>query len=174
VHRVAVIGIGNVLAADDGVGPFVVRTLEARWVLPDDVQVLDAGTPGLDLTAYISGLDAVVIVDAVKASGAPGELRLYDREGLVKRSPVLALSPHEPGVREAIMNAEFIGVAPGVIRLVGIIPGSTAYEIGLTPEVRAAVPAAVRQVVEELRAVGVEVAERAPPREPDLWWERKP
>jgi len=174
VHRVAVIGIGNVLAADDGVGPFVVRTLEARWVLPDDVQVLDAGTPGLDLTAYISGLDAVVIVDAVKASGAPGELRLYDREGLVKRSPVLALSPHEPGVREAIMNAEFIGVAPGVIRLVGIIPGSTAYEIGLTPEVRAAVPAAVRQVVEELRAVGVEVTDRAPPREPDLWWERKP
>jgi hydrogenase maturation protease len=135
--RVAVIGIGNVLAGDDAVGPHVVRQVEARYALPAGVEVLDAGTPGYDLTAFLAGLDAAILVDAVRAQGAPGELRTYDRAALLERGPVLALSPHEPGVR-------------------------------------AALPGAVAQVARELAAVGVDVRERTPPAEPDLWWEREP
>jgi hydrogenase maturation protease len=174
VARIAVIGIGNVLTGDDAVGPYVVKVLEASHELPPDVELLDAGTPGLDLTAYLAGLEAVVIVDAVKARGAPGELKLYDREALLKKSPVLAMSPHEPGVREALMNGDFMGVTPKVVRLVGVIPGAVDLGCELSPAVRAAVPRAVAQVLEELRALGVEAKERVPPRAPDLWWERKP
>lgn len=172
--RIGVFGIGNVLMGDDALGPYVVRVLEATYELPDDVQVLDAGTPGLDLTAYFAEVERVIIVDAVKAKGPGGELRLYDKEALMKKSPVLAMSPHEPGVREAIMHADFMGCAPKTIRLVGIVPGSVDYRLGLTPEALAAVPRAVAQVVEELRALGVEPKPRVPPRAPDLWWERKP
>jgi hydrogenase maturation protease len=172
--RIAVLGIGNVLTGDDAVGPYVVQTLDAAWELPEDVQVLDAGTPGLDLTAYMAGMEAVILVDAVKARGGPGELRLYDKEGLLKKSPVLAMSPHEPGVREALLNADFMGVAPKVVRLVGIIPATVDLGCALSPEVRAAVPGAVARVLEELRALGVEAKPRVPARSPDLWWERKP
>ena len=172
--RVAIIGIGNVLTGDDAIGPHVVRVVEARYALPDEVQVIDAGTPGYDLTAFMAGLDAVLLVDAVKAKGAAGELRVYDRAELVAKPPVLAMSPHEPGVREAIMNADFMGVTPKVVRLVGVIPAATATGIGLSTAVRAAVPAAVARVAEELAALGVTIAERSPPREPDLWWERRP
>lgn len=172
--RVAVIGIGNVLTGDDAVGPHVVRVVEARYELPQTVQVIDAGTPGYDLTAFLVGLDAALIVDAVKAKGAPGELRVYDKAELVSRGPVLALSPHEPGVREALLNADFMGVTPPVVRLVGVIPAGAGTGIGLSPAVRAAIPAAVARVADELVALGVPVKERVPPREPDLWWERKP
>lgn len=172
--RIAIIGIGNILTGDDAVGPHVVRVLEARYELPEGVQVIDAGTPGYDLTAFLVGLDAALIVDSVRAKGAPGELRVYDRAELVSKRPVLAVSPHEPGVREALLNADFIGVTPPVVRLVGVIPTATESGIGLSPAVRAAIPAAVARVAEELRALGVEVRERVPPREPDLWWERKP
>jgi hydrogenase maturation protease len=174
VSRIAVIGIGNVLTGDDAVGPTVVKLLEAGFELPEDVQVLDAGTPGLDLTAYLAGLEAVVLVDAVKAKGAPGEIRVYDKAQLVDRAPVLATSPHEPGVREALLNAEFIGVAPPVARLVGIVPGQVSTGIALSDPVRAALPRAVEAVLAELRALGVEVRSRTPPAVPDLWWERKP
>jgi hydrogenase maturation protease len=174
VARVAIIGIGNVLTGDDAVGPYVVRVVEARYDLPDSVQVIDAGTPGYDLTAFLVGLDAALLVDSVKAKGAPGELRVYDRAELVKRPAVLAMSPHEPGVREALLNADFMGVTPPVVRLVGIIPAATESGIGLSPPVRDAIPAAVARVADELRALGIEVKERAPAREPDLWWERKP
>jgi hydrogenase maturation protease len=174
VPRIAIIGIGNVLTGDDAVGPHVVRVVEARYALPDGVQVIDAGTPGYDLTAFLVGLDAAILVDAVKAKGAPGELRVYEKAELVSRRPILAMSPHEPGVREALLNADFMGVTPGVVRLVGVIPAATATGIGLSEAVRAAVPGAVAAVAAELGAVGVAVRERTPPREPDLWWERRP
>ena len=172
--KIAVIGIGNVLAGDDAVGPHVVRVLEARYELPDGVQVIDAGTPGYDLTAFLVGLDAVVLVDAVKAKGSPGEVRLFDERALLEKAPILAMSPHEPGVREALLNARFMGVMPGVVRLVGIVPAATETGIGLSPEVRAGVGAAVESIVRELGALGVALRERVPAREPDLWWERRP
>ncbi len=173
--RVAIIGIGNVLTGDDAVGPTVVRVVEARYALPEGVQVIDAGTPGYDLTAFLVGLDAALLVDSVRArDAAPGELRVYDRAELVSKRPVLAVSPHEPGVREALLNADFIGVTPPVVRLVGVVPAATESGIGLSPAVQAAIPAAVARVAEELRALGVAVAERVPPREPERWWERKP
>ena len=73
MSRIAVIGIGNVLTGDDAVGPHVVRVFEARYAVPADVQVMDAGTPGYDLTAFIAGLEALVLVDSVKAKAAPGD-----------------------------------------------------------------------------------------------------
>lgn len=168
--RIAVVGIGNVLTGDDGVGPYVVQVLDARWDLGEDVSVIDGGTPGLDLTAYMADVEAMIIVDAVKARGAPGELRLYGKEELMKKSPILAMSPHEPGVREALLNADFMGVAPRVFRLVGVIPESTDLRCALSPDVEAAVPAALEAVLAELRALGVTPVERVPPRTPDLWW----
>jgi hydrogenase maturation protease len=175
VAKVAVIGIGNVLAGDDAVGPHVVRVLEARYELPDGVQVIDAGTPGYDLTDFIAGTDAAVLVDAVKArGGAPGDLRLYDGPELLSKPPIQAMSPHEPGVREALLNAQFMGVLPPRVRLVGVVPGATDTGIALSPAVRSAIGAAVDAVVAELGALGVALRRREPPREPDLWWERRP
>jgi hydrogenase maturation protease len=172
--RIAVIGIGNVLTGDDAVGPYVVRVLEAGWDLGPDVEIIDAGTPGLDLTAYMAEVEAIVIVDSVKARGAPGELRTYGKEELMKKSPVLAMSPHEPGVREALLNAEFMGVSPRVFRLVGVIPETVELGCALSPSVEAAVPRALAQVLDELRALGVAPQERVPARAPDLWWTKKP
>jgi len=172
--RIAIIGIGNVLTGDDAIGPHVVRVVEARWELPDGVQVIDAGTPGYDLTALVAGLDAVVLVDAVKAKGIPGEVRTFDKAALLEKKPILALSPHEPGVREALLNADFMGVTPPVVRLVGVIPARTDTGIGLSAEVRAAVPVAAAQVASELAALGIALRERTPHGSPDLWWERVP
>lgn len=148
------------------------RLLEAAWEPPPGVEVVDAGTPGLDLTAYLAGLDAVVLVDAVKAPAPPGTLRVYAKEELLRGSPAIATSPHEPGVREALLHAEFQGVSPPVARLVGIVPAQVETGIRLSPEVRAALPAAVERVVAELEALGATPRRRDPPGAPDLWWER--
>ncbi|HSM92403.1 MAG TPA: hydrogenase maturation protease [Anaeromyxobacteraceae bacterium] len=171
--RVAILGIGNVLMGDDALGPYVVALLEAAWERQDGLQLLDAGTPGLDLTAYLAELDAVLVVDVVKASGPPGEVRAYGKAELVERPPVLAMSPHEPGLREAILNADFQGVCPRSVRLVGVIPESVDYRLGLSAPVRAALPEVVERIRQELAALGVTPAARAAPAEPDLWWERK-
>lgn len=168
----AVLGIGNVLMGDDALGPYVVQVLAAGYELPDGVELLDLGTPGADLALHLEGLDAAVVVDALAARGAPGELRLLDKAQLLDRRPVLPASPHEPGLREALLALEFRGGGPRDVRLVGVIPGRVELGVGLSPEVRAAVPGALDAVLRALAELGVPARPRARPAAPDLWWER--
>jgi hydrogenase maturation protease len=170
--RIGVLGIGNVLMGDDAFGPYVVKLLDAWYEVPPSVEVLELGTPGPDLSLHLQDLDAAVVVDTVKVGGAPGELRLLEKPDLLAKRPVLAASPHEPGLREALFTLEFRGGAPAEVRLVGVIPGEVEMEVGLSPPVRAAVSAALGEVVRQLATLGVHAKPRAEPREPDLWWER--
>jgi len=173
VARISVIGIGNVLEGDDAIGPTVVRVFEARYQAGEEVSVIDGGTPGLDLTAYMMGLDGLVVVDAIKTrSGTAGEVKVYDKKGILNRGPMVALSPHEPGLRESILHAEFQGVSPPVINLVGVVAGSIEFGCQLTPEVRGAIDGAVEAVRVALAGMGVTAVRRDPPLPPDLWWEK--
>ncbi len=172
--RIVVLGIGNVLMGDDAIGPHAVKVLEAGWEFPPEVAVIEAGTPGLDLTVFLHGVEAAVVVDAVHAKGAaPGEIRRYDREALLAGSPVLAMSPHEPGLREALLTMEFTGGGPRQARLVGVVPAGVETGAGLSAAVRAAVPALVEAVLAELASLGARPRRRQHPAEPDLWWERR-
>jgi hydrogenase maturation protease len=137
------------------------------------VTLVEAGTPGVDLAHLMDGYDAVVVVDTVKLRGAPGEVRVLDKAQLLAKDPLLPMSPHEPGLREALFTLEFRGGAPREVRLVGVIPGDgQTLGIGLSAPVRAAVPAAVDEALRQLAGLGVAAAPRVPPAEPDLWWER--
>jgi hydrogenase maturation protease len=174
MSRIGVLGIGNVLMGDDALGPYVVKVLEARYDLPEEVEVQELGTPGADLSLHLDGLDAAVIVDTVKVRGEPGELRLLDKAQLLSKKPILAASPHEPGLREALFTLEFRGGAPRDVRLVGVIPAQVEMEVGLSPPVRAAVEPALDALLLELGRLGVAVKAREDGRAPDLWWERAP
>jgi len=169
---VRVLGLGNVLMGDDALGPWVIHHLEAAYEFPPEVSLVDVGTPGLDLVPYVAGPAGVVLVDAVRSSAAPGSVKLYDREALVRFGPQPRLSPHDPGVTEAILAVEMAGEAPAFVTLVGVVPGRVATGVGLTPAVEDAVPRAAEAVVAALRARGLDVRRR--PGEvsaPLPWWE---
>lgn len=172
--RIAVLGIGNILMGDDAAGPHVVEVLKAAYAFPSDVAVIEAGTPGLDLTSVLHGVETLLVVDSVHAKAPPGTIRVYDRARLLERSPALAMSPHEPGLREALLTMDFHGGGPREVWLVGVVPGQVTTGIGLTPEVRAAIPGLVGEVVARLGALGAAPVARDPPGVPDLWWERRP
>jgi hydrogenase maturation protease len=173
VARILVIGIGNVLEGDDAFGPTVIHLFEAAWTVPEDVEVVDGGTPGLDLTAYMAERDAMIIVDSMSLKGgAPGELRVLDKAGILNRGPIIAMSPHDPGLRESILHAEFQGVSPKILKLIGVVAGDAGFGCFLTPAVRSALPVAVAQVKAELTALGVPVTPRVPAGDPNLWWEK--
>jgi len=169
--RIGVLGIGNVLMGDDALGAHVVKHLEAGWTFPAEVAVVEAGTPGAGLTAQLEGLDAVVVVDTVKMRGEPGEIRVLDKPALLARKPLQPMSPHEPGLREALFAMEFEGTAPPEVRLVGVVPGRVEMGVGLSAPVQAAVEGAVAEVLRQLASLGVAAAPRVPALAPDLWWE---
>ncbi len=170
--EVRVLGLGNVLMGDDAVGPWVIEELLANWEFPDGVCVLDVGTPGLDLTPYLADADAVILVDTVKANGAPGTIHLYSREELVARPAGPRLSPHDPGLTEALFALDLVGCGPREVLLVGVVPGMVARGIGLTPAVRTAVIQAAARVVERLSRLGFPPRAKTSPACVSPWWDR--
>ncbi len=172
LEPVRVLGLGNVLMGDDALGPWVVEALLAGWEFPEGVSVVDVGTPGLDLTPFLADADTVLLVDTVKAAAPPGTLLVYGRRELAGRSPLPRVSPHDPGLTEALFTLELAGAAPRDIVLVGVVPERVEKAVRLSPPVRAAVDAAAGEVVRRLSQMGLPPRPRALATPPTPWWER--
>lgn len=168
---IRILGIGNVLCTDDGLGPYAIKVLESRYEFPAGVEVIDLGTPGMDLTPYLADARLVIVIDTVRGDQEPGSLRLLRDREIVSVPPPSRMSPHEPGLREALMATEFSDSSPDEILFVGVIPESTDQGTSLTPSLMEAVPAVVDAVVEELRRIEMPPTPRDQPAEIDCWWE---
>ena len=170
--NIRVLGLGNVLMSDDGFGPYVVRVLDAFYEFPESVQVIDAGTPGLDLTPYLLDADVVILIDTVTSKGQPGEIVTYQLQDILKNPPQPRLSPHDPGVKEALLTVAAAGAGPTQVLLVGVVPEWVATGVDLSASVRSSIAPVVSLVVTELERLGQPACLRAVPRQPDTWWER--
>jgi len=171
VRGVSVLALGNVLMRDDAWGPWTLAALLAGWELPADVTALDLGTPGLDLSPWVADADVLVLVDTVRAAAAPGTLRVYQRAQILATPLEPRLSPHDPGLKEALLAAELAGTAPRDVVLVGAVPADVSMGIGLTPALRAAVVPGAEAVVRVLAGFGARALPRRAPAEPEVWWE---
>lgn len=170
--EVLVVGMGNVLMRDDALGPHVVRTLAAGWETSPGTAVRDLGTPGADLIAHLRGARALVVIDTVRADGPPGRLLRYEKARLLERAPGPRASPHDPGLKEALLTLSLLGEAPEEVVLLGVIPGDVRSGLGLGPDVRRTVPWVEAAVLRELRRLGHPARPRAEPRKAELWWEQ--
>lgn len=168
---IGVVGLGNVLMGDDAFGPWVIQVLLAEHAFAEGVAVSDLGTPGLDLVPWVTNLGALILVDTVRADAPPGTIRLYRRDEILKHAPQARLTPHDPGLKEALLTAEFAGQAPGEVLLVGAVPERTEMGVGLSPAVRGAVGPAVVEVLRELERLGRPATRRDTPLTPQTWWE---
>ena len=168
---IRVLGVGNVLCTDDGLGPYAIKVLEAEYEFPEGVEVIDVGTPGLDFTPYLAGAKAAIVLDTVSGDQPAGTLRLLRNREVVATPPPSRMTPHEPGLREALMATEFAGSSPEEILLVGVVPETTEGGTRLTDAVEGTVAEVVATVVQELERLGRPAVPRDPPGELDIWWE---
>ena len=173
MKRIAVLGLGSVLMGDDGVGPFAVELLDSRWRFPAGVTLLDLGTPGPDLADYLVGLEAALVVDAIRAPGRPGEVRVFRGEEIDLLPNLPRISPHDPNLRQALLTVELAGQKPGEVILVGVIPERVELGTELSAPVRAALPELEAVLLEELRRLGVPPDRRVRERSPRTWWSRE-
>ena len=133
-----VIGVGNQLFQDEGLGIMAAERL-AAMSLPG-VEVLDGGTLGLAMTPEIEGRRGVLVFDAVVAGGAePGEVLVLQGEE-VPRTRKMLMSVHQIGVVDALHAAELVGTLPDRVAACGIVPHSLEVGWGLSPETEAVIP----------------------------------
>lgn len=147
-----VLGLGNIIMSDDGVGPKVIELLQKDGGLPDDVLLLDGGTLGLDLLPHLEGVQRLIIVDAVEIGKAPGTVvRLTGDE--VPMALETKLSPHQMGMKDLLAVARLMGQLPDEIVLIGVQPACLEMDTELTPLVAAALPTLLAMVQAELAGV---------------------
>lgn len=152
--KVVVLGVGNTLRADEGIGVRVVEALERDYVLPEDVTAIDAGTSSMEMLEDLSHLDFLLVVDAIAAGKPPGTLvRLAGDEVPVffRRN----LSPHGIGLSDVLAALEFMGAEPRETVIIGVQPVSLELSTELTPTVAERLPELVAQAVAELSARGL-------------------
>jgi len=168
-----VLGLGNVLMGDDGFGPAVVRAFETEYIVSPEingVEVVDLGTPGLDLTPWLADAERVVIVDTVKSAAPAGTLRVYTKHDVMRHGPADRVGSHDPGVQETLLRLEFAGRGPEEVTLIGVVPARVASGVQLSLELESAVPRAVGAIVAELERQGIEVHRRGNVRTNPPWW----
>jgi hydrogenase maturation protease len=101
-------------------------------------------------------------------------VKTYRRDEILRHPPAQRITPHDPGLKETLLVLELQGETPPEVFVVGVVPESVDYGVGLSDTVREAVPTAIKEIVAELERLGQPALPRDPPLEPDIWWEREP
>jgi hydrogenase maturation protease len=170
MKKVLIGGIGNVLLGDDGVGPYIARLLTAYYEFAEGVEVVDLGTPALDLIDQISGKDAVILIDSIKTEADPGSIEVYRRAEILQNAPSVRMDPHSPALVETLLSTEMFGVPPGDLLLVGIAGGSYDSGCNLSDAVNASIPQVITEILAELARLRVPYRLRKDPVESGIWW----
>jgi hydrogenase maturation protease len=154
--RTVVLGLGNMLMADDGVGLAALARLEEEWFISRDVELVDGGTWGMNLLPVIERADRVLILDAIDLGDPPGTLiRLEGDE--IPRFLALKLSPHQIDLREVLALAELRGTLPGEVIALGIQPERVEMSTTFSPAVAARFDQLVHLAADILSDWGVDV-----------------
>lgn len=147
--KIVVLGVGNIIMSDEGVGVRCIERIDAEVLLPAGVVTIDGGTSTNEVMGELEGLDLLVIVDAVVTGAAPGTLvRLEGAE--IPAAFSNKLSPHQHGINDLLATLTFMGRAPRRVVLHGVIPHRIELGLELSPEIAALVPALVANVVAEV------------------------
>ncbi len=157
---ILVLGLGNILLMDEGLGVRAMEQFDAGWSVPESVSVVDGGTCGMDMLDLIASHRHLIAVDAVK-TGAPAGTLVTLRGGDVPAYFKGKLSPHQLGLCDLLASLRLQGEAPDSVTLIGCVPLALGTGLMLSPEIEARLPAMVQAIIAALRDLGVEPQPRA-------------
>ena len=149
-----VVGLGNPIMGDDGLGLRALDLLALEWRVDDSTELVDGGTWGLNLIPSIEGARGVVFLDAIRTNNAPGTVvELRDDE--IPRKLVTKLSPHEIDLREVLAVLQLRGTLPSQVSAIGVEPEHIDLHDGLSATVESRLREVVRLAVARLQSWGV-------------------
>ena len=154
--RIVVLGAGNILLTDEGLGVRAIERLPLSYCLPPAIRIIDGGTSGMEMLEDLEGLDALIMVDAIRAGKPPGTpIHLAgDAVPVFFRSK---LSPHQIGLADVLATLELLGRAPKYTAILGMQPESLALGMELSETVEAGIPELLRMVADELATLGMPI-----------------
>ncbi len=141
-----VIGIGNPIRSDDGIGIELINRLKARQI-PEGVELLDVGTSGMNILHHLKNFNKVMIIDAIRTDGEPGNCMFFTPDEIDKDGSIKTRSTHDANLLEALELSEMLGERPEEVIIMGIIPEDLTIGEGLSSKLKEKLP----KIEEELR-----------------------
>lgn len=146
-ERILIMGVGNILLGDEGIGVHLIRTLEERE-LPPNVDLLDGGTGGFHLLSVVHEYSKIILIDATIDGTPPGTVNVL-RPRYAKDFPK-TLSAHDIGLKDLLESASLLGFLPEIHLVTVAIRDNQCVSMDLSPEALKALPAAEKRVLEVL------------------------
>lgn len=147
--RILVLGVGNLLLSDEGVGVHVAQRM-MKMDMPPEVQVVEGGTDGFGLVNVITEADRMILIDAVKGGGQPGSIYRFEIEDCPPYPDIFKTSVHQISILEVINLSSLIGTTPRTT-IIGVEPACIEMGMNLSPAVAAKIPTVIRMVQEEVK-----------------------
>lgn len=165
--EVTVLGIGNIILKDEGFGVRVAETLDAKYIFPDNVQVIDGGTLGMELMRFLMGTKKLLILDSINGGQEAGTtFRFADKEVIEHFND--KLSAHEVGIQDVLAFLAVSGKAIPEVVVIGAQPYDLGAGVGLSPDMEKLLPVIADRAVEELQRWGIELTAKETADEVDL------
>jgi len=153
--KIIVLGIGNTLISDDGVGVHIVSKLNDEYTFPDNVTLIDGGTKGLDLLPFIEGSDRLLIIDAANFKKEPGTIDTVVGDK-IPAFLTQKLSVHQIGIPDMLFAAKLMDISPKEMCLIGIQPKSMETSTEMSQEIKARFDDLYTKVLDKLKEWGVD------------------
>lgn len=158
-QNILVIGMGNVLMQDEGIGVRAVEELDCRYTVPGNVRLVDGGTTGIELFEPMRNADCLIVADAVNFDRPPGTLiRIADDE--INAFFQTKLSNHQLGLSDLLALLKMKNETPRRVTIIGMVPHQLENRLGLSAPTAAGLDAMVNLLVQELTLVGAQPTPR--------------
>ncbi|ADG81147.1 hydrogenase maturation protease [Thermincola potens JR] len=151
MQKIVVLGVGNILLQDEGVGIHVIQALQ-KMSLPENVDVIEGGTAGLELLPLIEDYSHMIVVDAVNAGEKPGTLFRFKPDDVTGFPGNIETSVHQLGLLEVLQMGKLIGKLPDTV-IIAVQPKSFDWGMELTPELQAKMPQIIDLVFKEIEKI---------------------
>jgi hydrogenase maturation protease len=159
---VLVLGIGNLLWADEGFGVRCAEALASQYSLPPEVRVMDGGTQGLYLLPYVQEARRLIVFDAVDYGLLPGSMKIVEGDEVPRFMGAKKMSLHQTGFQEVIAAAALTGKLPEAMTLIGVQPVELDdFGGSLRPEIKARIPEVVAIAVARMREWGYAISAKS-------------
>ncbi|MBI5573918.1 MAG: hydrogenase maturation protease [Elusimicrobia bacterium] len=151
--KIAVVGFGNILMGDEGIGVHIIKELSEVQCPKSNVQFIDGGTSALDVILSLRDVDKLIIVDAVKNGGVHGDIYKFHNFTIsqFRNSEMQKTSLHDLNIIDALKIAEKVGTIPKEIVFIGVEPKEIEPKIGLSEEIRNKIPEIIKTILCEVK-----------------------
>jgi len=162
--KVLILGIGNVLWADEGFGIRCIEEINRQYVFPENVTLMDGGTQGIYLVQHVQACDYLVVFDAIDYGLQGGEMRLIEDDDVPNFMGAKKMSLHQTGFQEVLSTSQLLGDYPEKILLIGVQPVELEdFGGSLRPAVKAQIQPAIKQAINYLERLGISCEKRHEP-----------